>query len=610
MNNNSDNNTNINVNINVNIIHFLQSRFLNLYQVDYHSKETLLYGVPQGGKSAFTFANIAIQMNMNKPCIFVVRNYVKDAIHMIEKAKRFSDMLMKNGMDPFESVYAGDMVCKWDIDDEGVKYVKSVSNSLEIKNALFSDKKKMVIVLANVHQLSALNFILNNIMSDNLMLFIDEADAIAYGLQDIPTNIEFAKLVELSSQKFEVTATPWDNLVGNNELENQNIIVLQPPPSYKGIRNVEFHDLKYKIGKYKGNIIEEDPNLIGFYDEISLTNIFDKVYQVTIPHPVIVLHKTSTATTHHDDFFTYFRKSYKKWVVIKEDSNGLFMFSETCKGKTITIEKHVFIDDNKNGVFNFKDHIIIPQLMQWMIDNGGANVFSHIVIKSGRFSGRSRSYVSSDGNWHLTHQYYNGSTNVPSLIQEMRIVHDRPDAIPLRCYAPPDVGEAIQKGAIMLDEQIDRLKNKQRIRVKEFVENGKWNPEKIPKKVKLTIGTSNMHFKIKKTARCECDNGWAISTYRDQLATTIRVKNENENGWVRGGDYRLHRKDGETCVELLRRTIMSVEDDNTWKTAKEWRDITGLCGYVLESSYHFAIMTTLVKDEFLERNGNRTRVKK
>jgi hypothetical protein len=118
-----------------------------------------------------------------------------------------------------------------------------------------------------------------------------------------------------------------------------------------------------------------------------------------------------------------------------------------------------------------------------------------------------------------------------------------------------------------------------------------------------------MGFKIKKTSRCECDNGWAISTYRDQLATTVRVENENENGWVRG-DCRLHRKDGETCAELLRRTIMGAEDDNTWKTAKEWRDMTGLCGFVLESSYHFAIMTTLVKDAFLERNGNRTRVKK
>ena len=161
---------------------------------------------------------------MNKPCIFVVRNYVKDAIHMMEKAKRFSEMLIKNGMNPFESVYAGDMSCKWNINDEGDKYVSSVSNSLDIENALFSNKKKMVITLANVHQLAALNFILNKNTIGKLMVFIDEADAIAYGLQDIPTNIEFGKLVEISTQKFEITATPWDNLIGNNVSKSVNNI--------------------------------------------------------------------------------------------------------------------------------------------------------------------------------------------------------------------------------------------------------------------------------------------------------------------------------------------------------------------------------------------------
>jgi hypothetical protein len=600
------------------LINFLKNKHLNLYQVDFESKDTLLYGVPQGGKSAFTFANAAIQMEMGKSCVFVVRNYVKDAIHMIEKSKRFSNILTDNNFKSFQMIYGGVMSCSWCENEEGVKYVSNVSNSSSIEKALFGKKKKIVIVLANVHQLSALNFILEKRKADNLMLFVDEADAIAYGLQDIPTNIEFNKLKATSKQKFEITATPWDNLAGNETLENQNIVVLQAPPTYKGIRNVEMHDLQYPINKFKGNLIEEDPNLILFYEQLSGESVFSAPY-VSKLHPIIVLHKTSTSTIHHDAFFNFFRHNYDNWVTIKEDSTGMFMFSKVCKGKNIKIDSFTFSDTNNNGVFEFKDRVIIPQILQWMIDNGGAKVFPHIVIKSGRFSGRSRSYVSSDGNWHLTHQYYFGAPNVPSLIQEMRIVHDRPDAIPLKCFAPEKVNEAIQKGAIMLDEQIERLidKNIQRcLNVRELVRNGVWNPEKVPKKVKLTVGLSNKGFNVKKTKKGKSDGGWSFDVYEELLNERIKEHDgSEEHKWKRDESGRLNRKDGETCVELLRRSIKTYLNSekgksNTWKTAKEWMDITGLCGFKKDSSYHFAIMTCLINENFLERKDNKLRLKK
>ena len=108
-------------------IRVLRNNFVNLYQVNHDAKELLIYGMPQAGKSAFTFANAIIQIMKGKSCIFIVRNSIQDAIHMQEKAKRFSKMLQANGLQSLDTVYAGDMVCSWETED-GVKRLKEVGN--------------------------------------------------------------------------------------------------------------------------------------------------------------------------------------------------------------------------------------------------------------------------------------------------------------------------------------------------------------------------------------------------------------------------------------------------------------------------------------------------
>jgi hypothetical protein len=493
-------------------INLLRNKFVNLYQVNHNAKELLIYGMPQSGKSAFTFANAVIQLVKGKSCIFIVRNSTQDAIHMQEKAKRFSQMLISNGLQSLDTVYAGDMVCNWEINNE-VKILKDVDNYKHIQEALFGNKKKMVIALANMYQLSALNYLceIHNKHSP-IVLLIDEADSLSYGIPDIPTNIEFSKLKEFVSQKIEITATPWDNLIGNENLQNQDIIILEPPRHYHSIRSsIIFHELQYPIDKFKDNLIEEDANFVGFYEEMSVHPFFEKE-----KHPVIVLHKTCTLCKHHKVFFDYFKENYPNWVVIKEDSDNICMFAITLGKRRIVINGTHFKGDG--GVYTFHSKIIIPQILQWLYDNGGVSMFPRIVIKSGHFSGRSRSYVSTNGIWHLTHQYYNGAKTIPALIQEMRLVHDRPDSIPLRCYAPKDVCQNIQRSAIMLDEQMDRLiTQKSGVNVSSFVREGKWNKNKLPaKKIKLTVGKANSNFNLEKVDQ---DDGWNINSYK---TTTIK----------------------------------------------------------------------------------------
>ena len=83
---------------------------------------------------------------------------------MKEKAKRFSQMLNSNGLQSLDTVYAGDMVCNWEILNE-VKILKDIDNYKHIQEALFGDKKKMVIALANMYQLSALNYCVKYIIN-------------------------------------------------------------------------------------------------------------------------------------------------------------------------------------------------------------------------------------------------------------------------------------------------------------------------------------------------------------------------------------------------------------------------------------------------------------
>ena len=600
-------------------IRFLKQKFLNIHEVDFEAPETLLYGVPQSGKSAFTFANAYIQLSNGKSCIFIVRNYTKDAIHIQEKAKRFSASMVKEGFESFETVYAGNITCKWKKDVDHKKII-SVSNHEDVEDALFGTKKKLVVILANFSQLSALNYILEKSVEkslDKLVSFVDEADAIGYGMPDIPTNIEYNKLKEYFTQKFEITATPWDNFANNDILKIQNIVMLQPPPTYKGITNIEFHELSHSFEKFKSDLVDEDPNFREFYDKLGVESVFGSEYNTEINHPIIVLHKTRTDCKHHQSFFNYFRKNYKNWVVIKEDSDGLFMFSNILLSRILNIAGKTFTSKD-NGVFDFKDKIIIPQLFQWFIDNGGANVFSHIVIKSGRFSGRSRSYVSMDGNWHLTHQYYLGTVSVPGLIQEMRIVHDRPDSIPLKCYAPLKTIRNIQNAAVMMEEQIERIKHKCLEEtsdvITDFIKECRWRIEKLPsKKIKMTIGKVNSKFKVNKVVGD--DGGWSIENYEKVWKNTVRETeefDENTEWYRRDENGRLERKDKETCVQSLRRLIrehFDSEKENHWKTAREWLTITGLCGFKNRTSYHYNVMTHLVKEGLLERKENKLRVK-
>jgi hypothetical protein len=512
---------------------WLCEKFPDFHKVNLNDDSCLLTGKPQAGKSGFSFGIALIHLLLERPVVFVVRNFTQDVEHMKAKLTRFALEHKKQmakysyPMSSSRTIGVVDAVKMSLINTE--KDVFCVKNFEEVKEALKGQNMKIVIALGNGAQLKCINIVLDKLgeYNKNLIMLTDEADSVAYSELKNPAPqkhkaSEYNILKERCYNTYEISATVWDILIGNERLTNTNIVCIRPPSTYKGIRDgVQFIQLAHKIGKWseKISLYDEDPNLVQVYEDLMETSIFSpKRYNCVIHHPIIILHKTRSLVKHHKMFYDLFRtdKVYSKvWTVLMECNTGLYVYSNSLKNKTIRIGIHRITDSKGTGEFLFRKNVIIPQLFQWFIDNGGAKRFSHIVIKSGDFSGRSRSYVSTDGNWHLTHQYYTGSSSVPDMIQAQRILHDRPDSIPLIEYAPSKVIDNIVKGDTMQDEQIERLtdlsyKIKTHVRVKDEL----WNKDKVPK-ASLCCGNVNKSFKTQKIKGN--DGGWEVDKYNKVL---------------------------------------------------------------------------------------------
>ena len=313
----------------------------------------------------------------------------------------------------------------------------------------------------------------------------------------------------------------FDILYGNTNLINSNIVVVRPPPTYKGIRDgIQFIPFHQKITRWTKDmgIHEADPNTANIYQELSKVPIFlSERYSCPLDHPVIILHKANVFHAHHDLLLeSFINGEFREvWTVIIEDSRAIQLFNINLTGEKIHIENEIAEDTKSEGLFSFTSKLIdIQCVLQWLIDNGGASRFHHILIKTGRQAGRSRSYISSDGNWHLTHEYYSpakSGRNAADLVQSVRLCHNRPDSIPLTLFAPYTVCQDLQKADTIQDEQLQRLREfPTSILTNERVQVDMWTDEKVPQ-YRLCKQNCNKHFRLNKVKGD--DGGWGMEYY-------------------------------------------------------------------------------------------------
>jgi hypothetical protein len=615
---------------------WLCDKFPGFYKIK-DLKSTLLCGKPQSGKSVFTFACALMEILRGKSVVLAIRNSEGDLIQMASKVKRFAvqhvSEMKKYGFIKTPTI---EMVEAQQISSIRVKEgceEKSVLKGYEsVVDAMVGPVKKLVAVMSNGHQLQYINRLIDEYMNeeDPLVLLTDEADAIGYSEILNPkhpqyhSSLEYSILKDRATQSIEITATVFDVLLGNTCLTNRGIVVVQPTCYYKGIRTgVQFETLRYKVDTWTKNGDEGifcDANLFPVYNYIGQEPVFGSGrYGTRVDHPVIILHKTRREQAHHDSFFDSFKTgddTKKVWTVIREDGRGFKIYSDVLRNCSVEIGGENYTDSYGTGEFEFKSKKIgIQKVIQYFYDNGGANKFGHIVIKSGDVAGRSRSYVSVNGEWHLTHMYYvpSKSASIPTLIQGCRLNHNRPDSVPLLMYAPKKTILNLQKGDLLQDEQIERLIHNQSWRTARSMKESVWNKKKVPS-VKMYHSKLNSWYKTSKVKGV--DGGWGIKVYTEEHNKVGSIKEmlfgseEDEDETYK----HLEKRDNETFISLLKRSITNYDlttgTKNRWKSAAQWFEITGLCGYKNKTTVHHKMMTRLVKDDFIERKNNKLRLKK
>ena len=613
--------------LSVAVWNILTLEYPDILNVDFDSPSVLVVGEVQSGKSAFTFALLLWKLLAGSAAVMVLRNYTKDAVHMMAKIQRFSSWLRgelekhyPTTVVPdclFEGVYVRDF-----LDKKRDKYGFYEVNGLEVGMEHLSSGNKVLLTICHPSQLFMLNRLLDE-YDGSLAVAIDEADAVGYSERieksEISAAEELVNLYERATNKYEISGTVMDVMIANEELTGADIVNIRPTGSYKGINDVKYVAFKNPIGVWKDsdNFEDSDPNMLGFYEALKKEDVFKaEDHGLNVDHPILNLHKTSDRIEHHHQFLEWHKKKGLGWTVITECSKthefgGLRMYDSRLVDCVLKFKgKEVHAD--ADGVFNFPESAIFPELLQWMYDNGGAEFFSHIVVKSGRFSGRSRSYVSDNGEWHLTHQYYGGADNVPSLIQEQRLLHNRPDNIKLKCYAPLDVCKNIIKGYRHHQESVERMTKKiaHEKYIHKYLTEQKWNEGKLPKVKVVSPSKTTSGFKPETVDDTEYDGGVRLDEYRRMLGkvNTIDGNEMGKDAWIRGEDGRVNRM-GEHLKHVKKEIASFVKKNgNGWRTVRVWYNKIGLCGYSKYDGLHQAIDGTLCSQGFMEKRVNVNRI--
>lgn len=468
---------------------WLLSFLPDLINVKWEEPYTLIIGLIQSGKTEFTLGILLMyRLKYNLPCVFLLRPSIRDSVSITEKIIRFSEKHvnhMKSIGFSSDDCPTLEPVC---IDQ--VHYRKGkLENYKKIVKIFKSSKTHSKIVIAINHpvQLRKLIAIIDKAANPKFVLAMDEADYLGYHqIKNKPYPLRELHIIirEKCTYAIGITATGLDILAGEKLLTNKNIVAIRPSSlTYHGWQTVERNCLALPV-KYMRNIDFVDPNIKNYYYDMTKVEPFDKVlynFSDENNHPIIVLHTATDLHKHHIDFFKFFESDEylcKNWIYIREDGTGTYIYGDFCKEKDkLTIGGHTsklkkkmdwtqIIKETKEKIiykekarhFYFPVSIDTPSVLQWFYDNGGVEKFKRIVIKTGD-GGRCQSYVSTNGKWHLTHQYYIPPRilNVSDAEQNLRILHDRPDSIPLVFTSTPVALTAIQSGHLAQKELIDRL---------------------------------------------------------------------------------------------------------------------------------------------------------
>ena len=390
-----------------------------------------LDGMPQSGKAATLVYFMLSAVFSFQKCILITRNISADIPQMENTMKRIAEESYQKSK---EMGYTNYPQLIWTTNPDFPEW--SNPNSLT----------RIMIIMGNHSQANKALTTLNSAKNIEYNVFIDEADQVV-NTEKTSVDKSFRPVLEeiISKSKRTIccTATPL-GMVFNDKFDVMcsDLLHLLIKPNYHGLEQIRpvFLDTTQQYhSQYEKDIFEVDDCLKDYLEDFSRRLFFVKEEM-----PAITLIKNSLSKKHHREVYDYCCKTYPKITPIIYDGSQTKLGGNCPNLKKIIINKKTYKNDTNS--YNLKG-ITIQNVLQYLKDNGGYKMFPRIVIISGKLADRGLNFSSTDYKWHLTEQYYRTgkSSNMPTLIQSMRIFGLSPNNIQRVLYTTEDIYNDIKK---------------------------------------------------------------------------------------------------------------------------------------------------------------------
>ena len=424
---------------------------------------TLFKGFVQSGKSRLAYALIVyLTMEHGHNVCMILRDFTGD----------YTQFRWLGGLEPFvrEMVaFARAQDATWSEEDEEMPPIHYLGDVTWNSSAGVLSKHEdmclalasggaIVLALANASQMNKMNEVWDLVLAEGngdktLSTIVDECDQLMYSDGD-SFSPQLDRLLERSRGGiYGISATVMENL-HDDRFSTSDVFVLAPPPDYKGVGNwidpIPIEPVDEAIKKDSPQaFLEWDKDLSAFL--VQDHPVFDIRHGEK--HPTIALLKTERWIRHQDALLEAivgnprFKEVYTVIVYNGEDTK---LYSPSLVGQKIRLPLCGKKENSRRSTDRF--HVFrkcaIQYVLQYLKQNGGADVFPKILVISHGLVGRGVNIASADYGWHLTDMFFRPSKGISmaTLLQSIRLCGIYRDTIRLHLYMEKRYMEEMFRG--------------------------------------------------------------------------------------------------------------------------------------------------------------------
>lgn len=263
-------------------------------------------------------------------------------------------------------------------------------------------------------------------------LFVDEADAIFDATTAKVFMRSFNRLKEAASRVICVTATSTNLFFKDHQIFTHTIFQLPRPKNYMSVEKLELVELPHRHRPVFSTSTSDRQNNKTYFQcdrfAVDFYHQFTNFNHDSYNQPIIMLHKASRLTVHHEQLMKLFASDpvlRTHWAVVILNGDGVSLFHHSLVNKRVRIAGCVGTEDTTQPGNHIFGNMTIPEILTFIKRdmNEDEDVVQKILIISGQLASRGLNFVSSDFEWHLTHMYYLSAATADDTerIQSMRV---------------------------------------------------------------------------------------------------------------------------------------------------------------------------------------------